>query len=124
YSAVQFTPTGCIAGAACPQVTFFQPRFLIPGVSNLTNFTSDQYNRTYNGVELTARKRMSHHWLMNTSFAYNSTIVNNGFAGAFANTIGEDPTNLATRNGFQYDYASSGSGLGNIYVNAKYLFKI
>jgi hypothetical protein len=22
---------------------------------------------------------MSHHWLMNTSFAYNSTIVNNGF---------------------------------------------
>src|SRR5205807_8642540 len=22
YSAVQFTPTGCIAGAACPQVTF------------------------------------------------------------------------------------------------------
>jgi hypothetical protein len=67
---------------------------------------------------------MSHHWLMNTSFSYNSTIVNNGFAGAVANTIGEDPSNLSTRNGFQYDYASAGSGLGNIYVNSKYLFKI
>jgi hypothetical protein len=50
--------------------------------------------------------------------------VNNLYGGAFANTIGEDPTNLATRNGFQYDYASSGSGLGNIYVNSKWLFKV
>jgi hypothetical protein len=87
-------------------------------------FGADLYNRTFNGFELTARKRMSHHWLMNTSFSYNSTVVNNGFAGAYQNTIGEDPTNLSTRNGFQYDYASAGSGLGNIYVNSKYLFKI
>jgi hypothetical protein len=61
---------------------------------------------------------------MNTSFAYNSTIVNNGFGGAFANTIVEDPTNLALRNGFQYDYLTAGSGLGNTYVNAKWLFKM
>ena len=67
---------------------------------------------------------MSHHWLMNTSYAFNSTIVNNGFAGAGANTVSEDPTNLATRNGYQYDYATSGSGLGNVYVNAKWLFKL
>ena len=25
--------------------------------------------------------------------------------------------------GFQYDYATAGSGLGNVYVNAKWLFK-
>jgi hypothetical protein len=28
------------------------------------------------------------------SFVFNSTIVNNGYAGAFANTVQEDPTNL------------------------------
>ena len=124
YAAVRFAPSGCIAGASCPTVTYYQPLFLIPGVSNLTNFTSDQYNRVYNGIEATARKRMSHRWLMNTSFAYNSTIVNNGFAGAFANTISEDPTNRDQRNGGQYDYVTTGSGIGNVYVNAKWLFKL
>ena len=96
----------------------------------LTNFTSSQYNRAFNGFELTGRKRMSHHWLMNTSFAYNSTIVNmNGCAGDSANaSIGarscEDPTNRGTRNGYQYDYLTAGSGIGNVYVNAKWLFKL
>ena len=32
---------------------------------------------TFNGVELTGRKRMSHHWMMNTSFSYNSAIIQN-----------------------------------------------
>jgi Carboxypeptidase regulatory-like domain/TonB-dependent Receptor Plug Domain len=126
WVALNFTPTAasCPAGARCPTVTYYQPTFQVPTTSNLTNATSDQYNRTFNGVELTARKRMSHHWLMNTSFAYNSTIVNNGDPGVFANAIFEDPTNRTTRDGFQYDYLTAGSGLGNTYVNAKYLFKI
>src|SRR5262249_12680999 len=41
-----------------------------------------------------------------------------------ANLLGEDPTNRSTRNGAQYDYASAGSGIGNQFVNAKWLFKI
>ena len=69
---------------------------------------------------------MSHHWLMNTSFAYNSTIVNNGFAGAFANDRcpgGPDqPGDIATAS--STDYLTAGSGLGNVYVNAKWLFKL
>ena len=59
-----------------------------------------------------ARKRMSHHWLMNTSFSYNSTIVNYG-PGSY-----QDPTNIAQRNGYQYDYLTAGSGVGNVYINA------
>src|SRR5262249_1353927 len=128
YVAISFTPTASTCPAAqnarCPQVTYFQPAFQLPVAQVRSNFTTDQYNRTFNGLEVTSRKRMSNHWLMNASFSYNSTIVNNGYAGAFANTISEDPTNKATRDGFQYDYASAGSGLGNVYVNSKYLFKI
>jgi len=133
YVPVSFTPaaSSCpgndgqrISAANCPTVTYYQPAFQLPTAQNFTNLTTDQYNRAYNGLELTGRKRMSNHWLMNTSFAYNSTIVNNGFGGAFANTITEDPTNLANRNGFQYDYATSGSGLGNVYINAKWLYKL
>jgi hypothetical protein len=128
YTAVQYTPAAstCPASQAarCPTVTYYQPLFQLPTITNLTNFTTDQFNRTFNGLELTARKRMSHRWLMNTSFAYNSTIVNNGFTGAATNTVSEDPTNLTARNGYQYDPLTAGSGLGNVYINAKWLYKL
>src|SRR5205814_420884 len=39
-------------------------------------------------------------------------------------TISEDPSNRAQRDGFQYDFLTSGSGIGNVYVNAKWLFKM
>jgi len=113
----------------CPAVTYYQPLFQLPTIQVETN--AGTFNRTYNGVEITGRKRLSHHWLMNTSFAYNSTIVNFGdFAGGIRSTsttssvLEEDPTNRNTRGGQQYDYPSSGSGIANIYVNAKWLFKL
>ena len=128
FTAATFTPAASACPAAqnarCPTITYYQPNFQLPTITRLTNLTADQYNRTFNGLELTARKRLSNHWMLHTSLGYNSTVVNNGFAGAFANTQVEDPTNLGTRNGFQYDYLSSGSGLGNVYVNAKWLFKV
>lgn len=68
---------------------------------------------------------------MNTSFAYNSTLVNfNDFTGSIRSTsstttaLAEDPTNRAIRDGGQFDYPTGGSGIGNVWVNAKWLFKI
>ncbi|HEY7288684.1 MAG TPA: carboxypeptidase regulatory-like domain-containing protein [Vicinamibacterales bacterium] len=133
YSPVSFTPSAsaCPAGqeARCPTVTFYQPNFQAPTVTTLTN--ADGFNRSFNGVEITGRKRLANHWLMNTSFSYNSTLVNfNQFAGSITSTnvtssaLVEDPTNRGLRNGFQFDYPTSGSGIGNVYVNAKWLFKL
>jgi len=120
------------AAATCPTVTYYVPNFQQPTVITLSNIPD--FNRSYNGVELTGRKRMANRWLMNTSFAYNSTVVNyNSFPSSVNNqatgttgtvTTSEDPTNLTTRNGGQYDYLTSGSGVGNVYVNAKWLFKL
>jgi hypothetical protein len=134
YAPVNYTPSAAacpgndgqrIGAANCPAVTYYQPLFQLPVAQVETNFTSDQYNRVYNGAELSARKRMSNHWLLNTSLSYNSTVVNmNGWAGDAVNTIGEDPTNRSARNGNQYDYGTSGSGLGNVYINAKWLYKL
>jgi Carboxypeptidase regulatory-like domain len=128
WRAISLTPAANTCPAAqnarCPTVTYFQSNFQVPGVQIRRSFDGDLYNRVFNGLDLTARKRLSHRWLMNTSLSFNSTIVNNGFGGAIANTIPEDPTNLTLRDGFQYDYASAGSGLGNVYVNAKWLFKL
>ncbi len=138
YAAVNFTPaaSACpsadgnrISAGTCSTVTYYQPGFQLPTIINLTN--AGGFNRTYNGVELTGRKRLSHHWLMNTSFAYNSTIQNfSDFTGSLlatsstTGTLIEDPTNRANRDGQQYDYPSTGSGIGNIWVNAKWLFKV
>jgi hypothetical protein len=116
YSPVTITPTGCPAGAFCPPITYYNPNFQLGTITTLTN--QPNFNRVFNGVELTGRKRLSHNWLMNTSFSYNSTIVNYG-SGSY-----QDPTNIAQRNGFQYDYGTSGSGIGNVFVNAKWLYKI
>jgi hypothetical protein len=126
---VSFTPaaSACPAGATCPTITYYQPTFQQPSVVTLTNVPD--FNRVFNGLEITGRKRMSNHWLMNTSFSYNSTIVNFGaFPGSQPSiasaAITEDPSNRNLRDGYQYDYLTSGSGVGNVYVNAKYLFKL
>ena len=119
------------APAACQSVTYYEPTFQQPTIVNLANIPG--YSRTFNGFELTARKRMASHWMMNGSFSYNSTEVNfNEFAGAANQTSGtsgtipitEDPTNRGVRDGGQYDYLTSGSGIANIYINAKWLFKM
>src|SRR5262245_36978940 len=133
FTPVTFTPAAASCPAAqdarCPTVTFYQPNFQLPTVTTLTN--ADGFNRVFNGVEITGRKRLSNRWLMNTSFSYNSTLVNfNQFTGSITSTnvtssnLVEDPTNRAVRDGFQYDYPTSGSGIGNVYVNTRWLFKL
>ena len=115
---VSFTPaaSACPAtqNAVCPTVTYYEPAFQLPTVSTLA--IAEGFNRTFNGLEVTGRKRLSHHWLMNSSFAYNSTLVNFGeFPGSIRSTatnssvLEEDPTNRDRRGGQQYDYPSAGS---------------
>jgi hypothetical protein len=118
YTSVSYTAPAstCPAGASCPTLTYYQPLVQLGSVSTLMN--EQGFSRVFNGLEITGRKRLSNHWLMNTSYSYNSTIVNYG-PGSF-----QDPTNIAQRNGFQYDYATSGSGIGNVYINAKWLVKV
>ncbi len=116
YIASQYTPTCSVAGARCDAVTAYYPAFQPGGVSTLKN--TPNFNRSFNGFEVNGRKRMSNHWMMNTSFSYNSIIQHYG-EGSYVN-----PNNIDKRNGYQYDYATSGSGIGNVYVNAKWLFKL
>ena len=116
YIASQYTPTCSVAGARCDAVTAYYPAFQPGGVSTLKN--TPNFTRSFNGFEVNGRKRMSNHWMMNTSFWYNSIIQHYG-EGSYVN-----PNNIDKRNGYQYDYATSGSGIGNVYVNAKWLFKL
>jgi hypothetical protein len=111
-----YTPTCTVAGARCEQVTAYYPSFQLGGITTLLN--TPNFTRSFNGVEVTARKRMADRWMMNSSYSYNSTIQNYG-DGSFQN-----PNNIDKRNGYQYDYSTAGSGIGNVYVNAKHMFKL
>ena len=136
WVATTFTPSAAscpgadgtrISAATCPTVTVYRPSFQQPTVVQLTNIPD--FNRVFNGFELMARKRMADHWMLNSSFSFNSTTVNyGGFPGSQPSvasaTITEDPTNRDKRDGYQYDYLTGGSGIGNIYVNAKWLYKL
>jgi hypothetical protein len=116
YISTQIVPTCTVAGARCETVTAWYPSFQ-PG-SITTQLNTPNFNRSYNGFEVSGRKRMANKWMMNSSVSYNSIIQNYG-AGSYQN-----PNNIDKRDGYQYDYSTAGSGIGNVFVNAKWLFKL
>jgi hypothetical protein len=116
YVASTYTPTCTVTNARCDSVTAYYPAAQLGAVTELMNIPN--FNRQFNGVEAGAHKRLAHRWMMDGSFTWNSTVQNYG-AGAYQN-----PNNIAVRNGYQYDYATSGSGIGNVFINTKWLAKV
>ena len=117
YTAVTFQPTCSKAGARCESVTYYQPNFVPPTGEIYTN-VPDRY-RNYNGVELTLGKRYSNRWMANASFAYNDAKDYWDSPAAY-----EDPTNIAQSHGAEFAPESGGSGIDNVFTNAKWLFKL
>ena len=122
YRSVSFTPTTCPAGARCEAVTYFEPTTQLPSATQYTNRTGNY--RNFNGLEFTFTKRMANRWSMNASYAYNDA------QETFETLALEDPTcgavGTTTVCPGTNDYApeSGGSGIGNVFQNAKWLFKV
>lgn len=118
------TPTCAVAGARCETVTYYDPAFQVPAPFLRANV--DDRFRDFNGFELTFQKRYASRWSASFSYAYNNAVDN-----WTLNSI-EDPTvragggfdNLTFINGsMQYAPESAGSGIGNVFQNAKWLAK-
>jgi hypothetical protein len=118
YAQVSFTPasSACPAGARCETVAYYQPTSQIPTKYIRTN--RPDYSRNYSGFEVTARKRMANRWSANVSYAYNDAPVHYDSPASY-----EDPTNIDMLNGGQFAEESASSGLGNVFVNAKWIFR-
>jgi hypothetical protein len=117
WTAATFTATDCRAGATCPTITYYNPSVRLPALQIRAN--RPDFNREFNGFELTARKRYSDRWLVDASLAYNNAVENYESGRAY-----EDPTNIENLNGNDYAPVSAGSGVDNIYTNAKWLLKV
>jgi hypothetical protein len=153
YTQADFVQTGTVGGTfsgcrvalvsgACPAGQVFttvttgtRPVYsLRPGVPGLTYSAitnREDYEQSYNGVELTATKRMSNRWMMRVNASFNDTTEDCGDE-AFANpTTGLPSTGLVNGAqvyagapaciGGQFAPQSAGSGaFGNVFINSKY----
>ena len=116
YTAVTFTPSCDADGARCESVTYYQPNFVPPTGTIYTN-QPDRY-RNFNGIELTLDKRYSNRWMANASFAYNDAKDYWDSPAAY-----QDPTNIEQLHGAEFAPESGGSGIDNVFTNAKWLVK-
>ncbi|HXW08927.1 MAG TPA: TonB-dependent receptor [Vicinamibacterales bacterium] len=116
YRAVPFTPTCSVSGARCETATYYEPTIPIPAPYVYTNIP-DRY-RDYNGIELVLSKRYSDRWMGTVSYAYNDSVDYWDSPNSY-----EDPTNIAQQNGGQFAPESGGSGIDNVFTNAKWLVK-
>ncbi|MEO8499789.1 MAG: carboxypeptidase regulatory-like domain-containing protein [Vicinamibacteria bacterium] len=122
YSAVSFTANCASVPAAqnprCPTITYYQPTS-----KNLSNFTTYQltnrpgYYRDYKGLELTWSKRAK-------SLTINGSFTASDTKDHYPQGSYEDPSNISNLDGAQYAPVTSGSGLDNVYINAKWLFRM
>jgi Carboxypeptidase regulatory-like domain/TonB-dependent Receptor Plug Domain len=117
FQAFQFTtPSNCGPTAQCPPVTYYRATSAQPSAYVYTN-QPDRF-RDYNGVEFALIKRYSDRWMANVSFAWNDAVDRWGSPAAY-----EDPTNISNLDGASFAPESAGSGVGNVFNSAEWLFK-
>jgi hypothetical protein len=125
FTAKTYAPNCATApsGSRCGPVTYYSPNFQIPVNTVFTN--QPDYYRTYKGMEVSFRKRMSKSWQMNGSYSYNSAPQFYPTPASYGpETLAHDPTNVSTFNGAQYAQESTSSGLDNVFVNTKWIFRL
>jgi len=97
--------------AACPAAS--------AGCAGLFGENRPDFTQTYSGVELQLVKRLSHGWMLRTSFAYNDWQQQVG-PGAIV-----DPDNLAGGTNASGPVVEGvGDKFGTIYINAKWQFNV
>ena len=106
------TYTDLCGNTLCSQpsytATYYQRAVALPAGTVLRNNNS---SRRYNGIEVTARKRFSNNWLLNSSATWNSTKLHYTGPGDFSTSA--DPTN------FDFTQGRDSSGLNGPRWTAK-----
>lgn len=115
-----YNAPSCGPNGNCPTMTYWEPTKPLPGTTNLEQ--QNGYNRSFNGFELALDKRMSNRWMLNTSYSFNSAVDH--YDGFDSFSASGDPTNFDIFNNAQFAQEAGGSGIDNVFVNAKHMFKL
>lgn len=120
WNPTTYQPACSAAATSCPQLTYFQPNISLPGVLRLVN--RGGYTRDFNGIEAVFTKRMADRWMVDANYAFNNAVDNYDTVQGYSANF--DPTNLGIFNGQQYAQEAGGSGIDNVFVNARHLVKL
>ena len=117
YRAITYAPAGCPAAARCAPIVYYEPASQLPSANSYTK--QPDRHRTFNGIEATFTRRPAGRWSMNASVAFNDAVEHFGAAAI------EDPTCVidSCPGDFQYAPESAGSGIGNVFQNARWTMK-
>lgn len=118
--------TGILPDGTRYSVPVFRPdpAKVAAGGNSLLQTNWFDYYSYFNGVEIAVVKRMSNKWMSRVGFSYNGAKENYGSTPR-DNVANGNPTPTDTEplnNGGQFVVRSSGSGAGDIFVNAKWQF--
>jgi hypothetical protein len=115
-TADQFVPvsfTAACGNASCEHASYAATYYQLPAGASLAGTrmrTTQDFNRKFHGIEITARKRLSQRWMMNGSFNWNSATYHssaNSFQDPVQNDLfavvatASDPTNREFIDGHQ-----------------------
>lgn len=94
----------------------------------------DGYDQSYNGVDISARKRMSNNFMLNAGVTLQRQKANYNSPDASAYTFGDggisgltfpfDPNQIQFLNGNAYAFAPGGSGKSGVYPYSEWQFKL
>ncbi len=134
-SEADFVPGGTFT-ANTALGNFNVPYFVYGGVDDgdqiLTN--ANDYKTKYDGIDITARKRMSNNFMVNAGLTLQKQKANYDGGDSLSFYIGDgglsgqvfpfDPTNLPFLDGHPYAFAPGGSGKAGVYPYSEWQFKM
>jgi hypothetical protein len=99
-------------------LTYYQ---LAPGITKTGDLVTNRpdYHQRYQGIEITANKRLSHRWLFDTGFTY---AVQREFFESDRAIF--DPTNIDLRRGGEVANSTQGSGKSGYFLDSRWNFKL
>jgi hypothetical protein len=125
-----FTRSTVLGNFSVPVFTYVGPEQ--DGTNILRNI--DDYTQTYNGIDLSARKRMSNNFMVNAGLTLQRQKADYGGADAPAYQLGDgglsgvtfpfDPGMVPFLDGEAYAFAPGGSGKSGVYPYSEWQFKL
>lgn len=96
------------------------------GGSGFKTTNIPDYYTDYHGIEVGFVKRLSNKWMSRMGFSWNNAREHFKSAAGLIDTNGNPTPTLSEplKDGGQFAPQSGGSGLGNVYINAKWTFNV
>jgi hypothetical protein len=113
-----------------PSVPYYVLREGVPAPIYGVIRNRPDYSQTYNGIELTATKRLTNRWMMRANFSWNDWTEDTGSDGFFDPTprtmqvTSPHPGCVGNCNGQVVERSAGSGAFQNVFINSKWSFNV